>query len=63
MTIDRAPAQQAATVAATVPWARQPATPAKPATGRFRRMVDTLPDWEPLPPGEILVRRRGHEET
>lgn len=44
-----------------VPWARRPAGgPAggpAPATGRARRMVDDLPPWEPLPPGEILVQR------
>lgn len=26
-------------------------------TNRARRMVEGLPSWEPLPPGEILVRR------
>ncbi|SCE65051.1 hypothetical protein GA0070558_101315 [Micromonospora haikouensis] len=37
------------------PWAR-PASP-PPATDRRRQVVEELPDWEPLPPGEILVRR------
>lgn len=26
-------------------------------TNRARRMVEGLPGWEPLPPGEILIRR------
>lgn len=40
------------------PWARQPAVPAARATARARNVVGTLPAWEPLPPGEILVQRR-----
>lgn len=40
-----------------VPWARRPVAASAPATGRTRRMVDGLPAWEPLPPGEILVQR------
>ncbi|WP_328468743.1 hypothetical protein [Streptomyces sp. NBC_00448] len=28
-------------------------------TSRVRRVVEGLPDWEPLPPGETLVRRPG----
>ncbi|MEV7780950.1 hypothetical protein [Kitasatospora sp. NPDC088351] len=47
----------------TTPWAAAPRAggpePAAPATGRLRRIVDRLPDWEPLPPGEALVRRPG----
>jgi hypothetical protein len=27
----------------------------KPQTRRDRRLVGTLPDWEPLPPGEVLI--------
>lgn len=39
-------------------WAR-PAPPAQErVTARARKMVENLPAWEPLPPGEILVRRR-----
>lgn len=48
---------------ASVPWAGDPraggGADAGPATGRVRRIAQDLPDWEPLPPGEILVRRRG----
>jgi hypothetical protein len=28
-------------------------------TSRVRKVVEGLPDWEPLPPGEIVVRRPG----
>jgi|KBSSwiStaDraftv2_1062776.scaffolds.fasta_scaffold284228_2 hypothetical protein len=42
---------------APVPWARQPSAKVEPATKRIRRPVENLPEWEPLPPGEILVRR------
>jgi hypothetical protein len=46
-----------APVAEAVPWARQ-ATAAKPrATQRVRKIVEGLPAWEPMPPGEIVVRR------
>jgi len=42
-----------------VPWARQVSTPLPQATHRARHVVENLPDWEPLPPGEVLVRRPG----
>lgn len=42
---------------AEVPWARQPLRTEPPTTKRMRQMVDSLPAWEPLPPGEILVNR------
>ena len=42
---------------APVPWARQPSAKVEPATKRIRRPVENLPEWEPLPPGEILVHR------
>ncbi|MFG2616685.1 hypothetical protein ACGFXC_03615 [Streptomyces sp. NPDC048507] len=29
------------------------------STARLRRLVEGLPDWSPLPPGEQLVRRPG----
>lgn len=29
----------------------------KALTSRQRRIAGNLPDWEPLPPGELLVRR------
>jgi hypothetical protein len=42
------------------PWAAVLKDPEdKPVTGRLRRTVDGLPAWEPLPPGEALVRRPG----
>jgi len=47
--------------AVIVPWARQPSVPVSRKTGRVRLVVNTLPDWEPLPPGEILVRRPERE--
>ncbi|MDT0309255.1 hypothetical protein RM780_20145 [Streptomyces sp. DSM 44917] len=44
-------------------WASAPATageaPPDPLTGRLRRVVEDLPEWSPLPPGELLVRRPG----
>lgn len=46
------------------PWARpRPDQVDPPVTNRLRRTVDTLPDWEPLPPGEILVRRGPDRES
>jgi hypothetical protein len=39
-------------------WARQSAPAQQRVTARVRNLVESLPDWEPLPPGEILVRRR-----
>ncbi|QIB41686.1 hypothetical protein [Streptomyces aureoverticillatus] len=43
------------------PWAAAAARPAggERVTKRQRRVVEGLPDWEPLPPGETLVRRHG----
>lgn len=29
----------------------------KPQTSRQRQVAGDLPDWEPLPPGELVVRR------
>ncbi|RPK78705.1 hypothetical protein EES45_16670 [Streptomyces sp. ADI97-07] len=46
---------------AAAPWSAGPGTgptPA-PATARMRRIAQALPYWEPLPPGEITVRRPG----
>ncbi len=48
----------AQTDASTAPWARQEPSAADRATTRARRYVEDLPSWEPLPPGEINVRRR-----
>ncbi|MCT4355566.1 hypothetical protein M5362_20730 [Streptomyces sp. Je 1-79] len=41
------------------PWGSQRPAPADRSTSRLRRVVEGLPDWEPLPPGETLVRRPG----
>lgn len=39
-------------------WGRQSAGASEErVTSRVRRMAEGLPDWEPLPPGEILIRR------
>ena len=43
---------------AVVPWAQQATDPAERRTARQRQMVQGLPSWEPLPPGEIHVQRR-----
>jgi len=48
--------------APSVPWARQIAAKTEPTTSRERRMVSSLPEWEPLPPGEIVVRRPRHQQ-
>jgi hypothetical protein len=42
---------------APVPWALQTGAPTERATGRRRQMVQGLPAWDPLPPGEMLVQR------
>jgi hypothetical protein len=43
-----------------LPWARPATSSSERQTSRTRRMVEGLPAWEPLPPGEILVRRPRH---
>ncbi|WP_236710884.1 hypothetical protein, partial [Streptomyces sp. 150FB] len=65
------PAGSPRTPPAPVPWATDPAQPpvaswgaatlpsSEPVTRRLRRVVESLPDWEPLPPGEFSVRRPG----
>lgn len=40
----------------SVPWAQQ-RVPSQRVTRRDRKMVHSLPAWDPLPPGEITVRR------
>lgn len=40
-----------------VPWAQQATNPAERRTARQRQMVEGLPSWDPLPPGEIHVQR------
>ncbi|MFG1841843.1 hypothetical protein [Micromonospora sp. NPDC049175] len=42
--------------AQSVPWARQPNPARRRTTSRARQIVETLPDWEPMPPG-VAVRR------
>lgn len=32
---------------------------ARPTTSRHRKIAGNLPDWEPLPPGEVFVSRPG----
>jgi hypothetical protein len=42
------------------PWAAASRAPgAERVTSRVRKIAEGLPDWEPLPPGETLVRRPG----
>ncbi|MFF8381430.1 hypothetical protein ACF07V_35570 [Streptomyces sp. NPDC015661] len=41
------------------PWAARRPDQTERATSRLRRVVEGLPDWEPLPPGETLLRRPG----
>ncbi|WP_406279684.1 hypothetical protein [Embleya sp. NBC_00896] len=38
-------------------WAATPGPTRERTTSRLRRVVEGLPDWEPLPPGELIVRR------
>jgi hypothetical protein len=38
-------------------WARQEIEPQERVTRRLRQIAEGLPDWDPLPPGEIVVRR------
>jgi hypothetical protein len=42
---------------AEVPWAQQAVAPTERTTNRRRQMVQGLPSWDPLPPGEIFVQR------
>ncbi|MFE2745517.1 hypothetical protein ACFXKS_22280 [Streptomyces scopuliridis] len=53
----QATSSQAAPSQAASPWASAPARPKERATSRLRKVVEGLPDWEPLPPGEMTVRR------
>jgi hypothetical protein len=46
---------------AALPWAYQPGRKVERVTDRKRAIVGNLPAWEPLPPGEIQVRRRREE--
>lgn len=41
------------------PWGAVRRPQQERVTSRLRRLVEGLPDWEPLPPGETLVRRPG----
>jgi len=40
-------------------WARQKAPTEQRVTARVHKLVEDLPSWDPLPPGEIMVRRGG----
>lgn len=40
-------------------WARQQAPTEQRVTARVRKFVQELPSWDPMPPGEIFVRRGG----
>jgi hypothetical protein len=40
-------------------WARQQTPTEQRVTARVRKMVEELPSWDPMPPGEIVVRRGG----
>lgn len=69
MSATDSPSQPASTAAASVtwpaprggsPWATASRTPGtERVTSRVRKIAEGLPDWEPLPPGETLVRRPG----
>ena len=48
--------------APALPWAKQSAESTERVTNRERRIVSSLPAWEPLPPGEIVVRRPRHQQ-
>ncbi|MCG8964174.1 MULTISPECIES: hypothetical protein [Streptomyces] len=41
------------------PWGAVRRPQQERVTSRLRKLVEGLPDWEPLPPGETLVRRPG----
>lgn len=41
------------------PWGATRKPAGERATSRVRKVVEGLPDWEPLPPGETVVRRPG----
>ncbi|MEV0322779.1 hypothetical protein ACIBKX_20890 [Streptomyces sp. NPDC050658] len=41
------------------PWAAGRRATGERVTTRLRRVAEGLPDWEPLPPGETVVRRPG----
>jgi hypothetical protein len=41
----------------STPWGRQSGASEERVTSRQRRMAEGLPAWEPLPPGEVLIRR------
>ncbi|MFE4538975.1 hypothetical protein ACFRKB_28540 [Streptomyces scopuliridis] len=51
------PSSQPAPSPAASPWASAPARPKERVTSRLRKVVEGLPEWEPLPPGEMTVRR------
>jgi|UPI0004BD7310 hypothetical protein len=44
---------------AGMPWSPSSMPAGERATRRVRKIAEGLPDWEPLPPGETVVRRPG----
>ncbi|WP_203616456.1 hypothetical protein, partial [Streptomyces sp. SID13726] len=57
-----APAPSWGTVGASgaaSPWGSSRRAGGERVTSRVRNVVEGLPDWEPLPPGETVVRRPG----
>lgn len=38
-------------------WGQPDQSKREHATGRLRKTIEGLPDWEPLPPGESVVKR------
>lgn len=52
------PVQEDAAPVISRAWAQsQSARPAASKLSKQRKMAGGLPDWEPLPPGEVLVKR------
>jgi hypothetical protein len=47
--------------AAGTRWGKPDAAKRPPGTERLRKTIEGLPDWEPLPPGETVVRRPGRD--
>ncbi len=50
-------APPAAVPSEAAPWSLDVRPDSARVTGRLRRLVTGLPDWEPTPPGEDFVRR------
>ncbi|MBM7075756.1 hypothetical protein [Micromonospora humida] len=54
---------QVATPQTNVPWARTTPPVWLTRTERRRQIVEELPDWDPLPPGESKVRRPARDDV